>query len=156
MPSPGGTAALSHAYHNNLIHLVFSTKNRENLIRREIEEPLRKYFVGIGHNEGFKVLACGGIENHCHLLYVLPATLRLSDSIQSLKANSSRWMREQMRSFQWQKGYGAFSVSESAKPRVLEYIASQREHHKKHSFEAEFVALLKKHNVDYDPRYVFD
>jgi putative transposase len=119
MPSPGGTAALSHAYHNNLIHLVFSPKNRENLIRHDMEEPLRKYFVGIGHNEGFKVLACGGVENHCHLLYVLPATIRLSESVQALKANSSRWMREQTRRFHWQKGYGAFSVSESNKPRVL-------------------------------------
>jgi len=147
---------LSHAYHNNLIHLVFSTKNRENLIPREMEEPLRKYFVGIGHNEGFKVLASGGVENHCHLLYVLPATIALADSIQSLKANSSRWMRKQTRSFHWQKGYAAFSVSESNKPKVLTYIATQREHHKKHSFESEFIALLKKHNVEYDHRYVFD
>jgi REP element-mobilizing transposase RayT len=149
-------AACHTHYHNNLIHLVFSTKNRENLIRREMEEPLRKYFVGIGHNEGFKILACGGIENHCHLLYVLPATITLSHTVQSLKANSSRWIREQAGRFQWQKGYGAFSVSESAKPKVLEYIANQREHHARHSFEDEFIALLKKHNVDYDPRYVFD
>jgi hypothetical protein len=76
--------------------------------------------------------------------------------VQSLKANSSRWIREQAGRFQWQKGYGAFSVSESAKPKVLEYIANQREHHARHSFEDEFIALLKKHNVDYDPRYVFD
>ena len=147
---------MSHAYHNNLIHLVFSTKNRENLIRREMEEPLRKYFVGIGHNEGFKILACGSVENHCHLLYALPATVTLSSSVGSLKANSSRWLRDQTRRFHWQKGYGAFSVCESAKSKVLEYIARQREHHAKHSFETEFIALLNKHNVDYDPRHVFD
>jgi REP element-mobilizing transposase RayT len=102
------------------------------------------------------LLASGGTANHAHLLYVLPATMDLAKSVQILKANSSRWMREHTGRFQWQKGYGAFSVSESNKEKVKTYIANQIEHHKKHSFEQEYLSLLTKHNIKYDLKYVFD
>jgi REP element-mobilizing transposase RayT len=101
------------------------------------------------------MVAIGGTENHLHVLLGLPATMSLSDAVRTLKANSSRWMRDARPDFGWQEGYGAFSVSPSNAEIVKEYIRNQREHHKKRNFEEEFIALLKKSGVDYDPRYVF-
>jgi hypothetical protein len=102
------------------------------------------------------VHAVGGIEDHLHVLYDLPPTISRADSIRTIKANSSRWMTQFSPHFAWQKGSGAFSVSVSNKAAVMRYIADQREHHQKISFEDEFIALLKKHGIAYDPKYVFD
>lgn len=147
---------MSHAYHANLVHLVFSTKGREDLINSKLQDPLWRYFVGIARNHDFKMLASGGTANHAHLLYLLPATMPLAESIQVLKTNSSRWMGEHTRKFQWQRGYGAFSVSESNSEKVKTYIANQLEHHRRHSFEQEYLSLLKKHKIAFDMKYVFD
>jgi putative transposase len=100
--------------------------------------------------------AVGGIEDHLHVLYDLPPTISRAESIRMLKANSSRWMTQFTPHFAWQKGSGSFSVSVSNPAAVMRYIANQREHHKKISFEEEFIALLKKHGIAYDPKYVFD
>jgi len=102
-----------------------------------------------------QVLAVGGTENHVHMLVVLPADMALSDAARTLKANSSRWMRETDRLFAWQEGYGAFSVSPSQLDRVKQYIANQPTHHATHSFEQEFLAMLQAANIRVEPERVF-
>jgi putative transposase len=146
---------MSHSYSNNLIHLVFSTKERANLIDPTFEPRLYRYIYGIAHECRFMIFGIGGTANHIHLLYDLPPTMKLSDSVNLIKTNSSRFMKEQGLRFAWQKGFGAFGVSASNKARVLQYIANQKQHHRRIPFEDEFIALLKKHNVPYDPKYVF-
>jgi putative transposase len=146
---------MAHTYPNLLIHCIFSTKNRENSIPDELHEKLRMYFVGIGKGHDIPVLSAGGTANHAHLLIALPASMPLAKAIQVLKANSSRWLGEHGFDFAWQDGYGAFSVSASNRDAVRHYIEHQREHHAAHSFEDEFVSLLRKCKVAYDPKFVF-
>lgn len=146
---------MAHTFASNFLHVVFGTKERADLIPPEKEEPLRQYITGIARNHDIQMLATGGTTNHVHLLFALPATCALSDAVNAVKANSSRWMRETKGTFAWQEGYGAFSVSPSQLDRVKGYILNQHEHHRKHSFEEEFIALLKKCGVQDDPKYVF-
>jgi REP element-mobilizing transposase RayT len=146
---------MGHSYLNILVHVVFSTKERRKLIAVEKQEELWRYLTGIGKNLGFSVLAVGGISDHAHLLMVLPGTMQLSVAVQKLKTNSSKWMSQHVREFSWQEGFGAFTVSASDRDQVIRYIHNQAEHHKKRTFEEEFVALLKAVGVDYDPKYVF-
>ncbi|HUA16665.1 MAG TPA: IS200/IS605 family transposase [Verrucomicrobiae bacterium] len=147
---------MSHAYISELVHCVFSTKNRRNLIRPEIQSDLWAFVGGIARHNGFKALIVGGTENHVHLLLSLPATMPLAKAMQLIKGASSHWMNEKhARNFAWQEGYGAFTVGISQKADTIAYIRSQPEHHRRRSFEEEFVAFLKKHSVDYDPRYVW-
>lgn len=146
---------MSHTYSSNLVHCVFSTKNRADLISDQVREPLYAYVFGTGKNLGMNILAIGGIANHVHLLIALPPTQTLSDAIRGLKANSSRWMKQSRKDFGWQEGFGAFSVSPSQVPSVKEYIRNQAEHHRRRNFEEEFVAMLRKSGIDYDPKWVF-
>jgi len=146
---------MSHTHAANLVHCVFSTKERRNLIPADLQERLNAYLIGIGSNLGLKILAAGGTSNHVHLLIGLPPTLTLSEAMQKLKANSSRWLGEQGTHFEWQKRYGAFSVSPSLVSAVQAYIRNQAEHHRKRSFEEEFLALLKKSGVAYDAERLF-
>jgi putative transposase len=153
---PSGTAPLmSHTHAANFVHCVFSTKERHNLIPTDSQEQLYAYLIGIADNLGFKILAAGGTSNHVHLLVALPPALTLAEAMQKLKANSSRWLRNNGAAFEWQKGYGAFSVSPSLLPTVQAYIRNQPEHHKKRSFEEEFRALLDKSGVAYDADRLF-
>jgi REP element-mobilizing transposase RayT len=99
-------------------------------------------------------LAVGGTENHVHMLIHLPPKIALASAVTLLKANSSKWMGAQGKQFSWQEGYGAFSVSASNLDQVIRYIQNQESHHRKTSFEEEFRALLRKHGVEYDPKYV--
>jgi putative transposase len=145
---------MAHTYPNILIHCVFSTKNHLNSIPDDLGEKLSMYFVGIGKGHNIPVLCAGGTRNHVHLLIALPATVPLSKAVQVLKANSSRWLGEHGFDFAWQEGYGAFSVSASNADAVRSYIEHQEEHHAKHSIEDEFVSLLRKCNVAYDPQFV--
>jgi REP element-mobilizing transposase RayT len=147
---------MSHTYVFSLIHCVFSTKNRRDLIADEIQPQLWAFVGGIARKNSFKALIVGGTANHVHVLLSLPATLPLAKAMQLIKGASSHWMNENhTRDFAWQDGYGAFTVSISQKADTVAYIRSQPEHHRKRSFEDEFIAFLKKHNVDYDPRYVW-
>ena len=145
---------MAHTYNANFVHLIFSTKNRRETIPPELQEQLWAYILGTANNLKIKTLAVGGTANHVHLLLGLPPTMPLSEAIQKLKANSSRWLGEHGIVFQWQEGYGAFSVSTSQLDQVTTYIRNQREHHKKMTFEEEFLALLKKAGVSYDPKHV--
>jgi putative transposase len=146
---------MSHAYSGNFVHCVFSTKGRRNTIPADLQSKLRGYMCGIAQNLNTNVIATGGTANHVHLLMTLAPTSRLSEVIQKVKANSSRWMGEQGKSFEWQKGYGAFSVSPSMLEVVKAYVLNQEEHHRKRSFEEEFLALLKKSGVAFDQTRVF-
>ena len=146
---------MAHTYPNILVHCVFSTKERRDLIPNELSEKLPGYFVGIGKNHDIPVLAAGGTANHVYLLIALPAIIPLAKATQLFKANSSRWIGEHGIDFAWQQGYGAFSVSASNRDAVIHYVEHQPEHHSKHSFEDEFVSLLRRSGVDYDPQFVF-
>lgn len=146
---------MSHTYCTNLVHCVFSTKMRTDLIGDDLREHLFAYIFGIAKNLRVEILAAGGTANHVHLLIALQAKRSISDVVRDLKANSSRWMSEKFGDFAWQEGFGAFSVSPSQAKTVKEYIRNQERHHRKRNFEEEFVLLLNKSGVDYDPRYLF-
>jgi putative transposase len=145
---------MAHAFSRNHIHLVFSTKDRRNTIAKEWQPRLWAYLGGICENHELIPLAVGGTENHVHILFHLPPKLALAKAVILLKANSSKLIGEQGMKFSWQEGYGAFSVSASNLDQVTRYIRNQAVHHRKTSFEDEFRALLRKHGVEYDPKYL--
>jgi len=146
---------MSHTHAANFVHCVFSTKDRRHLIPAELQARLYAYLIGIADNLEFKILAAGGTSNHVHVLLALPPAFTLAEAVQKLKANSSRWLRENAPEFEWQKGYGAFSVSPSLLSTVQAYIRNQPEHHRKRDFEEEFRALLDKSGIPYDPERLF-
>jgi REP element-mobilizing transposase RayT len=146
---------MSHSYAQNHIHLVFSTKDRRKLIARSLQKKLWAYMAGICKQYELLTFAIGGMEDHVHLLFRLPPVMTLSRAISVVKANSSRWMGEHGVRFAWQKGYGAFSVSSSNIQTVIRYIDTQEAHHRRRTFEEEFVVLLEKHGVRHDPEFVF-
>ena len=146
---------MSHAYARNHLHIIFGTKGRCASIKAPVQENLWAYIRGIARNYKMDLEAIGGTDNHVHLLLVLPPKLSLSHALRAIKANSSKWMNENGHLFAWQEGYAAFSVSASLVEAVSEYIRKQPEHHKKMSFEQEFLALLKKHGIAADPGQVF-
>ncbi|HWK31505.1 MAG TPA: IS200/IS605 family transposase [Terriglobales bacterium] len=145
---------MPQSFNCNHLHIVFSTKGRANTI----SEPkrMRSYLGGIASNVNARSLAIGGTKNHVHLLLTIPADLSVARLLNTLKSNSSKWMNERGKNFAWQRGYGSFSVSASNLRAVTRYIETQEEHHEKWSFEQEFLSLLKKHNVRFDPEHVFD
>ncbi|HEX6905943.1 MAG TPA: IS200/IS605 family transposase [Terriglobales bacterium] len=145
---------MSHSYPNVLVHCVFSTRERRPLISAELQAKLWRYLSGIARGHKINLLECGGTTNHLHVLLVLPADMPLSKAVQTLKANSSRWLGDHGIDFAWQEGYAAFSVSASQVSSVREYIQNQAAHHQHRNFEDEFIALLKKSGIAYDPKYV--
>jgi len=141
------------------VHIIFSTKNRADLIKSEIEEELFSYIGGISNNNKSKLLAANGTENHIHLLVSMSKNIELSELIGDIKRDSSKWIKTKnaaYRLFQWQDGYGAFSVGYTQIEDVKKYIAKQKEHHATVSFEDEFRYFLNKYDMDYDERYVWD
>ena len=146
---------MSHTYTANFVHCVFSTKERRNLIPEELHEQLWAYLLGIANNLNLKSLAIGGTSNHFHALIGIPSKMSVAESVQKLKANSSRWIGEQGIRFQWQDGYGAFSLSPSMLSTVQAYIRNQKVHHAKSTFEDEFRLLLEKAGISYDLEHLF-
>ena len=143
---------MAHTYTLNLLHVVFSTKNRAPLIRNL--ELLINNLRGIARNKGIDVLAAGGTQNHVHLLIRLPPVRPVSETMRDLKANSSRYMNETLGGFAWQDGYAAISVSPSQVPTVRAYIENQERHHARRTFEQELAALLDKLGVEYEREYL--
>ncbi|MGA2905487.1 MAG: transposase [Candidatus Korobacteraceae bacterium] len=143
---------MSRSYVLNYVHCVFSTKGRAQLIRDPA--PLWAYLRGIARNRGFEILAIGGTSNHVHVLLSVPAGKHLVEIVRDLKANSSRFMKANLPSFAWQDGYAGISVSPSQIEGVRQYIGRQEEHHRKRTFDDEFLTLLNKAGVQYDPKYV--
>jgi REP-associated tyrosine transposase len=148
---------MAHTYTNLLYHCAFSTKNRQSLIAENVQTDLWAYMGGIARAHDFKALAVGGMNNHCHMLLVLPPTLPIAKAVQFVKAGSSKWMSEHpgREQFAWQEAYGAFTIGESQVPHTIEYIQTQKEHHARVSFEDEFLAFLRKNQVAFDEQYVF-
>lgn len=147
---------MPHTYAQNTLHIVFSTKERRAAITLEFQPEMWAYAAGVCKNIGIIARAVGGTENHMHLLLQIPAALSLAKAVSTIKSNTSRWANERGRRFAWQEGYGAFSVSHSVIPAVARYIQNQAIHHRKIDFETEFVGFLKKHHIEFDPKFAFD
>ncbi len=147
---------MSQSLVSNRVHVIFSTKERLPSIAPEHQQRLWSYIIGIGKRLDIPVLAIGGMEDHIHVLIALPPTTPLAKAVQAIKANSSRLMRRTVREFEWQKGYGGFSVSASAMDATAEYVRNQKKHHQKRDFKAEFLGFVKRYGVEYDPKYIFD
>jgi len=149
---------MSHSYVSNLMHCTFSTKERYPWIDADLELRLWPYIGGIARENRMTALAIGGIYDHLHALLSLPSTMSFAKAVQLIKGGSSKWIHDEfrhLRKFEWQEGYGAFSVSASQVGRTIAYIERQKEHHRKRTFKEEFITLLDRHHVVYDPRYVF-
>jgi REP element-mobilizing transposase RayT len=143
----------------NYIHIVFSTKNRQPFIKKEIKSELYAYLGGTCKELECHALAIGGIENHVHILCMLSQKIALMNLIRKVKAHSSKWIKtkgDAYSHFSWQNGYGAFSVSPTRINSVKNYVNNQEEHHRKRSFKEEVRLFLDKYEIKYDERYVWD
>jgi len=142
-----------------LLHLVFSTKNRERWIGPDIRPNLHAYLAGACralHSEAYRV---GGTDDHVHIACTLPRTTAVSKLLEETKKASSAWVKQQgsqYAAFAWQAGYGAFSLGQSQLPALLRYVDKQEEHHRQRTFQEEFVEFLKRYRVEYDERYLWD
>ena len=139
-------------------HVVFSTKHRQPTISREVQPRLFEYVGGILRNHSGRLIAAGGMPDHVHLLVEIGRTLCVADAVRLIKSNSSGWLRDTLGlpAFQWQSGYGAFAVSYSQLDQVKAYLANQEQHHRKLSFQDEFLEFLRRHQLEWDERYVWD
>jgi len=147
----------SFAYLN--CHIIFSTKNREPLLLPHLATRLYQYIGGTVRAKGGSLAAAGGMPDHIHLSVSLGRQMSVAEAVRDIKSNSSRWIHEtvaDLSGFAWQSGYGAFSVSRSNLDDVKRYIASQPEHHRIRSFQEEFLEFLKRHEMEYDERYIWD
>ena len=141
------------------LHLIFSTKDRAPTINDRMRDPLHRYMATVLKNLGCHADLINSVADHVHLLFELGRTVGVSKVVEDVKKSSSKWIKTQAggpRDFAWQNGYGVFSVSHSNVEAVREYIADQREHHRKRTFQEELRTLLEKHGVDYDERYIWD
>ena len=149
---------MANTYTSLFYHIVFSTKNRIPYIRSEIEQRVWEYMGGVMRHHKLTALQIGGIDDHAHALVMAPPAISPSQIAQYLKGDSSKWIHEtfpDLRAFAWQEGYGAFSVSKSGLDAVIRYIQNQRVHHQKQQFQAEYLEFLRRHEVEYDERYVW-
>jgi REP element-mobilizing transposase RayT len=142
-----------------IIHIVFSTKNRLPMISPEIEYELFQYICGTAYKLKSPVISINGVQDHIHILLHLGSTTSINELISKIKSNSSRWMKTKGKNyshFSWQSGYGVFSVSRSIIEAVERYVSKQKEHHKKMSFQDEFLEMLRRSQTKYDERYLWD
>jgi REP element-mobilizing transposase RayT len=138
--------------------MIFSTKNRFHWINLELEQRLWEYLGGIARKHKTSALQIGGAPDHVHILLQAPAIYSPSQVAQFLKGDSSKWIHDTfpgLRKFGWQDGYGAFTVSKSQLQQVVRYIQDQKEHHRKRTFQEEYLELLQKHEIQYDERYLW-
>jgi putative transposase len=154
-----GQTAMSQSLAKNLIHLVYSTKNRQPWIAKSHRDGLFAYQSGIFQHWDSPALAIGGVEDHVHALFMLSRNHALKKIVEEVKKGSSKWAKiegPRNASFYWQSGYGAFSVSQSNTDEVKRYIENQEEHHRKLTFQDELRALFRRHDIMFDERYVWD
>ena len=139
-------------------HIAFSTKHRQPQINAELQSRLFEYIGGIARNNSSILIAAGGMPDHVHLLLSLGRTVSVADAVRLIKTNSSGWIHDDLRipDFHWQNGYGAFAVSYSNISQVKSYLANQEQHHRAVSFQDEFREFLRRHNLEWDERYVWD
>ncbi len=144
---------------HNLVHLIYSTKDREPNLRRELRNELYAYQSGIFRKHDSACLAIGGVADHVHALFLLSKNIALKSLVQQVKKSSTDWVKascSSFRGFAWQRGYAAFSVSQSQAQRVRKYIANQEDHHRRVSFQDELRTLFRKHGVSFDEDFVWD
>src|SRR5215213_991914 len=149
---------MANTYTSLHYHIVFSTKNRVKNISERIERRVWAYLGGVARKHRMTALQVGGYEAHVHALVIAPPSVAPSQAVQFLKGESSRWMHEEfpeLRGFAWQDGYGAFTVGKSNLSQVIRYIQTQREHHRKRTFQEEYLEFLQRHGVEYDEQYVW-
>ena len=149
---------MPHSLADLLVHVIFSTKDRRPIITDVLKTKLFPYMAGIVKERGGTPHIVNGMKDHVHVLASLPTGLPVAEMMRFIKGSSSRWVHQEfhgMQAFGWQRGYAAFSVSRSRFQDVHRYIASQEEHHRKVSFKEELVAFLKKHQIEYDERYIW-
>ena len=139
-------------------HVIFSTKHRQPQITGELQPRLFEYIGGILRSNSSALVAAGAISDHVHLLVSLGRTLAIADAVRLIKTNSSGWIHNELRfpDFQWQNGYGAFAVSYSNIDQVKSYLANQEQHHRAVTYQDEFREFLRRHNLEWDERYVWD
>lgn len=150
---------MAHSYASLLFHCVFSTKERRPMITPVLQSRLYAYIGGIARKNKMKLIAIGGIDDHIHLLISLAKTTDIAKAMQLIKGGSSKWVHDEFpehRLFEWQEGYGAFSIGIGEVDRTIRYINNQTEHHKKKDFKAEFVSFLDAHGLEYERQHVFD
>jgi putative transposase len=150
---------MANTYSQISIHSVFAVKGRENVITRDWRDNLHMYISGIITAKGAKSLAVGGWKDHVHIFFGMPVTTCISDFMSIIKANSSKWINEQLfvkGKFQWQAGYGAFSYSKSQRDKVIKYIMTQEEHHRIKTFRKEYLQMLTDFEVEYEEKYFFE
>lgn len=150
---------MGHTYAALFTHFVFSTKDRLSSIKPEFRDRLYSYAGGIARAEQCVLASAGGMTDHVHLLVQMHPGTSPSDLMRLIKANTSGWIHEtfpESRDFAWQRGFGTFSVSKSSLHSVREYIERQEEHHKHRTYQEEFIALLERHGVEYDPKYIWE
>ena len=141
-----------------MVHVIFSTKNREPFITPEIEPELFAYIGGILKNHESRLLDAGGTADHVHLLISQSKNLSLSSLMKDVKKDSSSWIKTKgrlFRNFHWQDGYGAFSIGKSDIPELKKYIERQKEHHRMRTFQEELIAFLDEYGIAYDERYLW-
>jgi putative transposase len=144
---------------NILVHLVFSTKGREPSLEDAWRDDMHGYIGGIVRRCGGDLLAANSVADHIHLLFPLPRTITVADMVKEIKTGATKWIHGKsphLSGFHWQAGYGIFSVSPGHKQAVVQYIAGQQEHHRTVTFQDEYRRLLKKYNIEYDEKYVWD
>jgi REP element-mobilizing transposase RayT len=156
-PAPKGRKKVAQTCGNVVVHLIFSTKQRKPLIGADVRLYLFAYLGGIVRELRGTALIINGTGDHVHMLIRIRPAHSIAEIARIVKTNSSGWMRKNgHKEFAWQSGYGVFSVSESNIPALTKYIATQEEHHRKRSFQEEFVAFLQKNKVAYDERYIWN
>jgi len=149
---------MANTYTQMYIHIVFAVQYREAMISLEWEERLHKYITGIVQNNGHKMLAINSTNDHLHMFIGLNPKQSISELMQLVKGDSSEFINKEKftkKKFHWQSGYGAFSNSRSQIDSVCKYIKNQKEHHRKKTFNTEYLEILKDYNVDYDDKYIF-
>ena len=142
-----------------LVHLVFSTKNREPFITTAIETELHPYVATILREHHSPSLIIDGTADHIHALFALGRTITVADLVEEVKTNSSKWIKTkgaEFKNFHWQKGYGAFSIGQSNVEQLKRYIRNQKQHHRRVTFEDEYRNFLKRYQVKFDERYIWD
>ncbi len=149
---------MANTYTQIHIHSIFAVQNKISLIKNEWEEDLYRYITGIVTNQGHKLLGINGTHDHVHMLFGMRPVQSLSNLMQEIKRDSSRWINKEgftSSKFNWQEGFGAFSYSKSQLHRVLTYIENQKVHHRTIPFLEEYRSILKKFGVEYDENFVF-
>jgi putative transposase len=150
---------MANTYSRLYVHVVFAVRGRYNLISKSWRSKLYKYITGIVKAKKQKLMIINGVENHVHILLGIQPDIRLSELVRDIKANSARWINEHRYAvprFEWQEGFGAFSVNPADHKQLIRYIERQEEHHQKHTFKEEYMDFLKDHDIEFVPEYIFE